>query len=303
MPPGSKPEGAINKDEPSLASDDVMNIVGDRGSSDEDDVDSDPRRDLRAEATSIRHLLIRRPKNRYCKACIRCKMQRSPCRRGASSHYGSRPAKFGDICTCDHVIAYDELSRGIHGEEEALVIMDLATGWVFGYPVKSKSAEDVRLSVIDFSPLREIKVMHSDPAPELRAAIVSLEIAFESAPTGVKGANGVAERIVVTIVEGSRTLLENAGLPLVYWPYAMRCFCVLYNVIHTFPDGTTPRTRRHEREFGSPLIPFGCLIDFKSTVEETKKPPKFSPQAIPGIFLGYDMSPGPVEASVSCRCT
>ena len=62
--------------------------------------------------------------------------------------------------------------------------------------------------------------------------------------------------------------------------------------IRIFSDGTTPWTRRHDREFGSPLIPFGCLVDFKSTAEETKKLPKFSPQAITGVFLGYDLSPG-----------
>ena len=173
-----------------------------------------------------------------------------------------------------------------------LVLVDIATGWMFGYPDKTKSAKAVIASVIDFSPLREIKLMHSDPAPELRAAIGSLEIAFESAPVGVKGASGIAGRMVRTVVEGSRTLLENAGLLLVCWPFAMRCFCLLYNVSHTFFDGTTPWTRRHVREFGSPLIPFGCLVDFKSTVEETKKLPKFSPQAIPGVFLGYDLSPG-----------
>ena len=100
------------------------------------------------------------------------------------------------------------------------------------------------------------------------------------------GANGIAERMVRTVVEGSRTLLENAGFPLVYWPYATRRFCLLYNVTHTFSDGTTPWTRRHVREFGSPLIPFGCLIDFKSTVEKTKKLPKFSPQAVRGVAAG-----------------
>jgi hypothetical protein len=261
-------------------------------SSSDDEIDHESRRDLRAEALSIRHLLTHQPKNKYCKACTRCKMQRTPCKRGASSSYGPKPENFGDICTCDHIIAYDELSKGINGEQEALVIVDIATGWMFGYPVKTKSAKDVIASVIDFSPLREIKLMHSDPAPELRAAMGSLEIAFESAPVGVKGANGVAERMVRTVVEGTRTLLENAGLPLVYWPFAMKCFCLLYNVTHAFPDGSTPWTRRHDREFGSLLIPFGCLVDFKPTVEETKKLPKFSPQAVPGVFLGYDLSPG-----------
>ena len=130
--------------------------------------------------------------------------------------------------------------------------------------------------------------MHSDLAPELRAAIGSLEIAFGTAPVGVKGAKGIAERMVRTVVEGLRTLLENAGLPLVYWPYAMGCFCLLYNVTHTFPDGTTPWTRRHNREFGSPLIPFGCLVGFKSTVEETKSSPS-SPHRL-SLVSSLDMT-------------
>ena len=62
---------------------------------------------------------------------------------------------------------------------------------MFGYPVKAKSAKGVIASVIDFNPPWEIKLMHSDPAPELRAATGSLEIAFEPAPVGVKGANGI----------------------------------------------------------------------------------------------------------------
>ena len=40
------------------------------------------------------------------------------------------------------------------------------------------------------------------------------------------------------------------------------------------------------------MIPFGCLVGFKSIVEETKKLLKFSPQAIPGVLLDYDLSPG-----------
>ena len=87
-----------------------------------DEEEPDPRRDLRVEAVSTRRLLTHQPKNRYCKACLRCKMQRTPCKRGASSNYGPKPDKFGDICACDHVVAYDELSKGVNGEEEALVL-------------------------------------------------------------------------------------------------------------------------------------------------------------------------------------
>ena len=101
--------------------------------SSDDGGEPDPRPDLRTEAISPRHLLIHQPKDRYCKACIRCKMQRTPCKRGASSKYGPKPEKFGDKCICDYIIAYDELSKGIHGEEEAFVLVDIATGWMFGY--------------------------------------------------------------------------------------------------------------------------------------------------------------------------
>ena len=80
MSAGGESESAINQEEPSLVTDDVVDVGGEHGSSDEDDGDSDPLRDLRAEAISTRHLLTHRPKNRYCKACVRCKMQRSPCR-------------------------------------------------------------------------------------------------------------------------------------------------------------------------------------------------------------------------------
>ena len=49
----------------------------------------------------------------------------------------TKPAKFCDICICDHIIAYDELSKGINGEQEAFVLVDIATGWMFGYPAKT----------------------------------------------------------------------------------------------------------------------------------------------------------------------
>ena len=160
------PASGISEPETAVVNPGVENTAGldlENDSSD-DEVEPDPRRDLRAEAISTKHLLTRQPKNQYVlysKACTRCKMQPTPCRRCASSGYGAKPEKFGDICTCDHIIAYDELSKGVNCEQEALVLVDIATGWMFGYPIKTKSAKDVVASVIDFSPLREIKRMHS----------------------------------------------------------------------------------------------------------------------------------------------
>ena len=95
---GNQELGTVVVD-PSVA--ESANLEDERASSD-DDVNPDPRRDLRAEAISNKHLLTHQPKNRYCKACTQCKMQRTPCRRGASSNCGTKPEKFGDICAFDH---------------------------------------------------------------------------------------------------------------------------------------------------------------------------------------------------------
>ena len=141
---------------------------------------------------------------------------------------------------CDHTIAHDTMSRGVRGEEEALVIKDLATGWVYGYPVMTNSTSDVTASARDFmGPTSQIRLTHADPAPELRAAFGELGILFEASTTGVNGNNGVAERLVRTIRDGTRTLLDHAGLPQSFWPLAMRCFSALCNATHRLDDEST----------------------------------------------------------------
>ena len=121
---GNAPASGISEPETAVVNPGVENTarLDIEDNTSDDEVEPDPRRDLRAEAISTRHLPTHQPKNRYCKACTRCKMQGTPCGRGASSSYGTKPEKFGDICTCDHIIAYDELSKGINGEQEALVL-------------------------------------------------------------------------------------------------------------------------------------------------------------------------------------
>ncbi|MCP4903294.1 MAG: hypothetical protein GY906_40550, partial [bacterium] len=138
----------------------------------------------------------------------------------------------------------------------------------------TKSTADVTASARDFmGPSSQIKLLHSDPAPELRAAFGELGILFEASPTGIKGNNGIAERLVRTVLDGSRTLLEHAGLPQSFWPLAMKCFSTLYNITHRLDDESTPWTRRHGVEFSGLLIPFGALVDFMPAPEVIKKLP------------------------------
>ena len=84
----------------------------------------------------------------------------------------------------------------------------------------------------------------------------------------------------------------QAGLPPPYWPYAMEHYCFLENV-SVGSDGDSAWNRRHGKgQFTGPRLPFGCLVDFKQTPERDAELPKLSPDASPGILLGYKLIPG-----------
>ena len=69
--------------------------------------------------------------------------------------------------------------------------------------------------------------------------------------------NGIAERAVRRIKEGSFAVLLQSGLNEKGWADSMECYCYLRNIQDLLSDGKTP----YERWFGEPLkgpvIPFG----------------------------------------------
>ena len=75
-------------------------------------------RALKAEAVSVTHLMTHTPKNPYCAACRRAKVQRKPCRR-KKWFKGLKPTKFGEQVTADHVIANSDRSMGVTRDKSA----------------------------------------------------------------------------------------------------------------------------------------------------------------------------------------
>ena len=109
----------------------------------------DGRRDLKSEALSIAHLMTHKPKNRWCMACQKAKMQHRH-RRSKGGVLDADIKKFGDSITADHLIAQNDLSRGITGDRDALVIKDRAAGWIACYPVPDKGADEAYAKILNF---------------------------------------------------------------------------------------------------------------------------------------------------------
>ena len=129
----------------------------------------------------------------------------------------------------------------------------------------------------------------------LRQRAKLLRIIHDTSTPNRPETNGVAERAVRRVCEGTRAVLLQSGLPHRWWAEAAKCYCVLRNVSEpaTSTDATTPYQLRHKTNFKGKIIPFGALIQYKpSSKRETELLSKFGSKMLPAIFVGYHLHSG-----------
>ena len=154
-----------------------------------------------------------------------------------------KPKKFGELGNADYVVAQSEESMGLTGEKDALVIVDRGTDYTDCFPLMSRHASDAYGALKEFygdvTPTR----MYTDNAPELIRACADLRWRHDKSTPHRHQSNAYCERSVRKVVEGARSLLEQAGLPSCFWPFAVRYWCLMQNT--EVIDGDSPWLRRH----------------------------------------------------------
>ena len=178
---------------------------------------------LRDNVQTIEHLLTHLPKNPFCEACIRGKMTRkhAPTRRPVDMT--AIPTKFGEQVTAYHLISNREYCQGVEGSAYAVVVVDIGTRYLDCYPTADKGATEARLSLQDFiGPRQTVSSCQCDGAKELYKAAVDLGLCPSTSRPYVSQSNSIAERQIRHVEEGARTLLEQCGFALAWWPYAAR---------------------------------------------------------------------------------
>nr|GFA65705.1 retrovirus-related Pol polyprotein from transposon TNT 1-94 [Tanacetum cinerariifolium] len=101
--------------------------------------------------------------------------------------------------------------------------------------------------------------------------------------------NRVAERKNMTLIEASRTMLEDFLLPILFWAEAVNTVCYIQNrVLMTKSHNKTP----YELLLGrTPSIgfmrPFGCPVTILNTLDPLGK---FDGKADEGFLVGYSVS-------------
>ena len=177
------------------------------------EVPSEPR----AKVVSGNHRVFNHfPKNRNCNICLRTKITRAPCRKRIGIVV-PRAASFGDLLTANHKV-FGEGCESRHNHRYAVVVQDLAPQSIQSYPCKTKTSQETQRSLQKLlEPDRKPKVIYTDNSLEFGKYCEDLSwIHCTSTPHGSE-TNGIAERAVRRVKEGTSAVLLQSGLNENWW--------------------------------------------------------------------------------------
>ena len=121
------------------------------------------------------------------------------------------------------ILSEDEKSR--HGDTVALVIQDRGTRWLMSYGSQSKSSECTKDCFQKyFGSKIKPKLVYTDNAPEFNKAFKELGWSHDTCTPHRPQTNGIGERAVRRVKEGTRCAIVQSGLSLLWWREAMSCF-------------------------------------------------------------------------------
>ena len=169
------------------------------------------------------------PKDRNCEICKRTKITRAPCRR-RNGEAVPRADNFGDLITADHKVLSDNC-ESLNNHRYAVVVQDLATQWIQAYPCKNTTSQETQRSLQKFlEPERKPKVIYTDKSLEFGKACEDLSWNHCTSTPHRSETNGIAERAVRRVKEGTSTVLLQSGLNESWWADSMECYTHFRNV-------------------------------------------------------------------------
>ena len=226
------------------------------------------------------------PKDRNCEICKRTKITRAPCRRRKGEAV-PRADNFGDLITADHKVLSDNCeSRNNH--RYAVVVQDLAAQWIQAYPCKNKTSQETQRSLQKLlEPERKPKVIYTDNSLEFRKACEDLSWNHCTSTPHRSETNGIAERAVRRVKQGTSAVLLQSGLNESWWADSMECYTYLRNVTDLLSYGKTPYERRFGQPYKGPIIPFGSLVEYHPiTAKDQSRIHQFGTKVLCGEEFG-----------------
>ena len=128
---------------------------------------------------------------------------------------------------------------------------------------KQKTSQETQRSLQKFmEPDRKPKVIYTDNSLEFGKACEDLSWNHCTSIPHRSETNGIAERAVRRVKEGTSAVLLQSGLNESWQADSMECYTYLRNVKDLLSDGKTPFERRFGQPFQGPIIPCCSLVEY-----------------------------------------
>ena len=136
-------------------------------------------------------------------------------------------------------------------------------------------------------PERKPKVIYTDNSLEFRKACEDLSWNHCTSTPHRSETNGIAERAVRRVKEGTSAVLLQSGLNESWWADSMECYTYLMGR-HPMKDVLGNHLKR-------PIVPFGSLVEYHPiTAKDQSRIHQFGKKVLPGLFLGYTLYAGEI---------
>ena len=224
-------------------------------------------------------------KDPNCDICLKTKITKASCRRRTGTVV-PRAEHFGDLITADHKVL-SESSESRNNHRYAVVVQDWATQWL--QSCKTKTSQETQKRLMKFlEPTRKPKVIYTDNSLRIWQSCEELSCNFCTSTPHRSETNGIGERAVRTVKEGTTSVLLQSGLDNECWADSMECYCSLRNIQDLLSDEKTPYERRLGMTFNGPVIPFGAMVEYHPfSAKDQSRLHRFGAKVLPGIFLAY----------------
>ena len=142
-------------------------------------------------------------------------------------------------------------------------------------------------------PTRKPEVIYTDNSLEFGKSCEEISWNHCASTPHRSETNGIAERAVRRVKEGTSAVLSQSGLDKEWWVDSMECCCYQRNIQDLLCDGKTPYERRFGMPFDGPVIPFGAMVEYHPiSAKDQCRLHQFGANVLPGIFLGYTLFAG-----------
>ena len=175
-------------------------------------------------------------------------------------------------------------------------MQDLATQWIQAYPCKTQASQEAMRCLRMFLDSKASpKVIYSDNSRIFGKACEDQWNRCTCTPHRSE-TNGIAERAVRSVKEGTSAILLYSGLDGNWWDDPKECCCFLRNVQDLLSEGKTRYDRRFGEPFCGPVIPCGSMVDdHPISAEDQARLHQFGKKVLRGIFVGCALCAGGIR--------